>query len=140
MEEIEEEPHLHTDPALLHILDELKSREPIFHRPEFGTSREDFEKMTAEDFWEVGASGNRYSRPYVLDVLQRRHAVAHDDIWQTSDFHLRQLGPDTFLITYTLLQNEQRLTRRSTIWQRTPAGWKILFHQGTIVSGLKPLA
>jgi hypothetical protein len=136
----EGEPHLVTDSALLHILDELKSREPIFHRPEFGTSREDFEKMTTEDFWEVGASGCRYSRSNVLDVLQKRHAIPHDDVWQTSDFHLRQLSPDTFLLTYTLLQNQERLTRRSTIWQRTPAGWKILFHQGTIVSGLKPLA
>jgi hypothetical protein len=140
MEEIESEPHLVTDSALLPILDELTRREPIFHRPELGTSREDFERMTAEDFWEVGASGNRYSRSYVLDVLQRRHAVAHDDVWKTSDFDLRQLGPNTFLLTYTLLQNHERLTRRSTIWQLTPAGWKILFHQGTIVSGLKPLA
>jgi hypothetical protein len=96
--------------------------------------------MTAEDFWEVGASGNRYSRSYVLDVLQWRHAVAHDDVWKTSDFDLRQLGPNTFLLTYTLLQNHERLTRRSTIWQLRPAGWKILFHQGTIVSGLNPLA
>jgi hypothetical protein len=139
MAEIDSEPYLCTDSALLHILDQLTKREPIFHRSEFGTSREDFQGMTAEDFWEVGASGNRYSRSFVLDVLQRRQAVAHEDVWQTPDFHLRQLGPDTFLLTYTLLQNHERLTRRSTIWQLTPAGWKILFHQGTIVSGLKPL-
>jgi len=140
MAEIDTEPHLQTDSALLRILDELTKREPIFHRPELGTSREDFERMTAEDFWEVGASGNRYSRSYVLDVLERRHAVAHEDVWQTSDFHLRQLAPDTFLLTYTLLQNHERLTRRSTIWHLTPAGWTILFHQGTIVSALDPVA
>jgi hypothetical protein len=44
----------------------------------------------ADDFWEVGASGKRY----------------------------------------TLLQGE-RLTRRVTLWRRTSAGWKILYHQGT---------
>jgi hypothetical protein len=37
------------------------------------------------------------------------------------------------LLTYTLLQNKQRLTRRATIWQRTAEGWKIVYHQGTIV-------
>jgi hypothetical protein len=55
------EPSLVTDPALSHILAELIRREPIFHRAEFGTTRADFEKMTMDDFWEVGASGRRYS-------------------------------------------------------------------------------
>ena len=36
-------------------------------------------------------------------------------------------------VTTTLRQFE-RLTRRLTIWQRSPAGWRILYHQGTIVS------
>jgi hypothetical protein len=27
-----------------------------------------------------------------------------------------------------------RLTRRATIWLRTPDGWKIVYHQGTIVA------
>ncbi len=34
------------------ILEALKKREPIFHRPEFGTTRDDFEKMTVEDYWD----------------------------------------------------------------------------------------
>jgi hypothetical protein len=44
------EPHLVTDPALAEILSALIRREPIFHRPEFGTTRRDFELMTAQDF------------------------------------------------------------------------------------------
>jgi hypothetical protein len=36
-------------------------------------------------------------------------------------------------LTYTPLQHSERKTRRSTIWQRTPDGWKIGFHQGTTV-------
>ncbi|MHB1245422.1 MAG: hypothetical protein ACYCZH_03215 [Sulfuriferula sp.] len=49
------EPALITDPKLLDVLKELIQREPIFHRPEFGTTRLDFEKMTEAAFWEVGA-------------------------------------------------------------------------------------
>jgi len=58
-----------TAPGLAPVLAELSAREPIFHRPEFGTSRADFERMTAEDFWETGASGRRYSRESVLNEL-----------------------------------------------------------------------
>jgi hypothetical protein len=127
------EPTPQTEPELQHVLAEVSAREPIFHRPEFGTTRTDFEKMTAEDFCEVGASGRRYSRQYVLDELEKRFAAPHSDIWETRDSYCRRLAPDTFLLTYTLLQDHVRLTRRSTIWKRTEQGWKILFHQGTIV-------
>ena len=40
------EPNRVTDPKLLEILHELIQREPIFHRPELGTTRADFEAMT----------------------------------------------------------------------------------------------
>jgi hypothetical protein len=127
------EPDRTTEPELLDILAELSSREPIFHRPEFGTSRADFERMTTDNFWETGASGRRYSRKFVLDALETRHRAPHEDIWETTDFHCARLAADTYLLTYTLLQDGVRLTRRATIWQNTSEGWKILYHQGTIV-------
>ncbi len=127
------DPALTTAPELRDILAELASREPIFHRPEFGTSRADFETMTVEDFWETGASGRRYSRNAVLDALEKRFSVPHTDIWETKDFHCRSLAPGVYLLTYTLLQDNVRLTRRSTIWRRTADGLKIVYHQGTIV-------
>jgi hypothetical protein len=126
------EPALVTDPKLTRVLEQLQSREPIFHRPELGTARADFEKMMVADFWEVGASGRRYSRDYVLSELQKRYAGPYADQWETRDFHCRRLAEDVYLLTYTLLQGERK-TRRVTIWQNTPVGWKIVFHQGTIV-------
>lgn len=129
----EMEPARATDLALRDILDQLVSREPIFHRPEWGTTRADFENMTTPDFWEVGASGRRYSRGDVLAELERRQHVQTVDVWEASGFHCRELARDVFLLTYTLLQHNERKTRRSTIWQRTQDGWKIVFHQGTIV-------
>jgi len=89
--------------------------------------------MTADDFWEVGASGRRYSRVWVLDELEKRNAVPRVDIWEATDFFCRKLADGVYLLTYTLLQDRERKTRRCTIWQRTADGWKILFHQGTIV-------
>lgn len=127
------EPTLTTDPATADILAELSSGEPIFHRPELGVTRADFERMTVDDFWETGASGRRYSRANVLDELEKRYSIPHVDVWETSDFHCRRLADDIYLLTYTLLQHKVRRTRRATIWQHTPEGWKIVYHQGTIV-------
>jgi hypothetical protein len=115
------------------VLSELIAREPIFHRPEWGTTRADFENMTAPDFCEIGASGRRYDRGYVLNLLEERYAAAYTDEWETSDFGCRRLAGDVYLLTYTLLQNKQRKTRRTTIWAHRPDGWKILFHQGTLI-------
>ena len=124
-----------TAPELQGIVAELVAREPIFHRPEFGTKRADFEEMMADDFWETGASGRIYSRQFVLDELERRFARPQEDIWETSNFACRRLAQDLYLLTYTLLQNQTRLTRRATIWRKTTTGWKIVYHQGTIVQG-----
>jgi hypothetical protein len=125
---------LHTDPNLLPVLEELRRREPIFHTREFGASHEEFEKATAPDYWEVGASGRRYSLEFILHELEKHPpADAAAAGWQSHDHAVKQLGPDTYLMTYTLRQLE-RVTRRATIWQRTPQGWRILYHQGTIVA------
>lgn len=124
-----------TAPELKDILAELSAREPIFHRPKFGTERADFERMTAEDFWETGASGRIYSRQFVLGVLEKRFSVPHEDVWETGGFACRRLAPDVYALTYTLLQDRTRLTRRCTIWQKTDGGWKAVYHQGTIVQG-----
>ena len=131
------EPALTTAPDLQDILAELIRREPIFHRPEFGTSRADLDKMMVEDYWETGASGRRYARKAILDELERRFAVPHDDVWETSGFQCRKLSEDTYLLTYTLLQDNQRHTRRATIWRKTADGWKIVYHQGTIVQDVR---
>jgi hypothetical protein len=123
-----------TPPELAEVLAELQAREPIFHRPEWGTSRADFEAMTELGFWETGASGRRYSRDVVLQELARRYqgaGTADDDVWETSDFYCQQLASDLYLLTYTLRQSD-RLTRRSTLWRRVYGTWKIVYHQGTV--------
>jgi hypothetical protein len=123
------------EPGLLTVLDELRRREPIFHNAAFGTTTAEFEHSTAPDYWEVGASGRRYSREFILRELTK--SVPFVDAaaagWESSEFGLRRLGPETYLLTYTLDQSGRR-TRRSTIWQRTEDGWRILYHQGTIIS------
>ncbi|UCM24072.1 DUF4440 domain-containing protein (plasmid) [Ensifer adhaerens] len=121
------------DPQLGDVLRQLCAREPIFHRREYGTSRADLERMTDEAFWEIGASGNTYQRSYVIGKLLERYAQGpepHD--WPCRDFAISSLEKGLFLLSY-VLEEPERVTRRSTIWRRTGDGWRIVFHLGTIV-------
>jgi hypothetical protein len=123
-----------TAPELAPILEELRQHEPIFHTERFGRTVDDFKRSTTPDFWEVGASGRRYSRAFILEMCKSEALVDADGAgWKTSDFGLRRLGSDCYLLTYTLDQNG-RLTRRATIWERIAEGWRIVYHQGTIVA------
>lgn len=126
------EPTRITEERLLSIQAELSAREPIFHRNEFGTSRAAFEAMTDAHFWEVGASGRRYSRAYMLDFLEKRHAKTAHASWEASDFFCEEIAPDNYLLTYNLFL-DGRHTRRATLWRRSIEGWQCVYHQGTVI-------
>ena len=121
------------NPNIPGILAELIQLERDFHQPPPGTSLTSLEESTVEDFWEVGASGRCYNRSFVMGELERRLKNPNPNVWTYSDAHCRQLGPEVFLLSYSLVQDNGRLTRRSTIWQRFSDGWKMVFHQGTVV-------
>ena len=126
------EPKLDTAPKLLPILAELQAREPIFHTPQFGSTRADYEQLMDEAYWEVGASGRRYSREFILNLVSTRPPDPTESSWLTRDFQCREIAPDNYLLTYTLQQGA-RVTRRSTLWRRVRGAWRILYHQGTLV-------
>jgi hypothetical protein len=119
------------------ILDELKSREPIFHHPEkFGKTKEDIERQMCDEFWEVGASGNVYTKQDVIEtLLERYNNPNYQDIWEAKDFAITKIAPNNYLVTYVLIQEKTRVTRRSTLWRRINGDWKILYHQGTVIDG-----
>lgn len=121
------EPALSTPPELLHVLAELREREPLFHTGHAA------EQIAAPTFWEVGASGRRYSRDHVLDVLRARAADPAPEDLHADDFHVAPAGPDHYLLTYTLRQGD-RVTRRLTVWRRSGGQWQAIYHQGTIVT------
>jgi hypothetical protein len=126
------EPDLVVAPEHEDVMRELMDREPLFHRKQFGIKRDDFERMTAPEFWEVGASGRRYSRQFCMETLEKRLENPTQDIWGVAEFHCMQIAADNYLVTYTLIQGERR-TRRSTIWRRTAQGWQTVYHQGTAI-------
>jgi len=131
------------EPRMEAVLAELRLLEPIFHTRAFGLTAAERERRVAPEYWEIGASGRRYSREFIMKTLAETPPVdAADAGWRCWDFGLRQLGPGTmYLLTYTLKQAERtldqagRITRRATVWQKRGEGWRILYHQGTVVTG-----
>ncbi len=126
------------DPYVIEqVIDELKAREPLFHRRNIVSCADEFLAETTEDFWEIGASGKIYDRDTVLHELRARWESGDDDKadtegWTTTDHRAQLLADQTYLFTYTLHEHE-RTTRRTTIWRRTTQQrWQACFHQGTI--------
>lgn len=124
-----------SSPATHDDIQQLRALEPIFHRSPVGSTRAHFEAMTSDDFWEVGASGKVYDRQWCLNELTRRYAdPAYDPLvgMTVDEFAVRRVGPDVWLVAYRLFQDE-RETRRSTVWRREGGRWRALYHQGTLV-------
>jgi hypothetical protein len=127
------EPELIIPERLQPVLEELRRLEPLFHAANPDASPEKFEELVAPQFWEIGASGRRYSRDFALSVLKERQRKPVEEEWETKDFHVLEIALDNYLLTYTLVQ-PGRVTRRATLWRRHPGGWKAIYHQGTVVA------
>ena len=121
----------------------IRNREPIFHNRKLTNTYEDIDNEMHADFWEVSASGNVYAREYVLDYLTKRYANETIDPmelenWQVVNFDVVKLAKDLFMATYTLegqiFEGKKRNSRRTTLWKgNMNDGFKILFHQGTVI-------
>jgi hypothetical protein len=98
--------------------------------------RQDAEKVDAllhPDFFEFGASGRRWDRREIMEMMAAEPARSSDDHdVAVSDLAGLRLANGLVLVTYTS-QDRQRRCRRSSIWGRTGAEWRVLFHQGTVI-------
>jgi hypothetical protein len=127
------EPDLPLDHGLESVLHELQQFEPLIYAANDGQPRAYFERLLAPEFWEVGASGKRYDRAFVLDALENRYAQPIDEAWEISAPHVQAIAEGVYLFTYNLHQ-PTRVSRRATLWRRTETGWKMVYHQGTVVA------
>jgi hypothetical protein len=128
-----ESPEHVLDSALAPVLAQLQALEPLIYAANDGKPRAHFEQLLAPEFWEVGASGRPYSRSFVLGVLDERQRQPFSQAWQATGFHLQEIAPSLYLLSYTL-QQPTRLSRRATIWRQVGQGWQMVYHQGTVVA------
>lgn len=84
------------------------------------------------EFVEIGASGRRWDRGTVLDLL-----AAEDDgraPITVRDLHARPVTADVVQVFWESERGAAR-ARRTSLWRRGSAGWRQVYHQGTPRSG-----
>jgi hypothetical protein len=85
------------------------------------------------DFSEFDASGRRWTRQEIIDALPVEEASPRQGlIFAVSDLAGVSLAEGIVHVTYTS-QGQARRCHRSSIWWKTPTGWRIYFHQSTVV-------
>lgn len=122
------------DTDLNQVLTTLTALEPLYHAACPTANIDDFERLVSADFWEVGASGNTYSRDFARNALRNRPSMPNPDMWQTRHFAIQQVTNHVYLLTYLLIQ-PMRETKRLTVWQNVDKNqWQAVYHQGTVIS------
>ncbi|HEY2316334.1 MAG TPA: DUF4440 domain-containing protein [Streptosporangiaceae bacterium] len=88
------------------------------------------------EFFEFGASGCRWSRPAILEMLASDSSEG-GEVAVALNVEATRIGPGIVLVTY-ISENDERRCYRSSIWRRTATGWRVLFHQGTPIPSASP--
>ena len=94
--------------------------------------QEKLEELFAPDMFEYGRSGQAYTR----SELMKGEMADIPAVLPLPNFKARLIGEDVAQVTYLSIvhygSGEER-ARRSSIWSRTPEGWRMRFHQGTAI-------
>jgi hypothetical protein len=118
---------VHPDEDLHGVIEgELRLLQPLVRR-----ARAEVDALLDPEFAEFGASGRRWSRPEILASLAsegREVAIAAQDLSAS------RIAEGVVLVTYVSDDGERRCNR-SSLWRRTPTGWRMYFHQGTPIPG-----
>lgn len=88
------------------------------------------DEILADDFYEVGRSGNLHSRESVLSFER----IDIDVVLPLPDFQVHLLGLDVALVSYNTAVTYDGIvekSRRASLWQRVAGSWKLKYHQGT---------
>jgi hypothetical protein len=131
------EPSVHGDLADRFLALELKLMDPVFRK-----DRGKVATLMTEDFREFGASGRYWRRQTILDTMVMEVGYLPPKL---EDFAIQRIGTEAVLVTYRAVREAtatvaRRETLRSSLWILSESGWKIAFHQGTLIGSVVPEA
>lgn len=86
---------------------------------------DEVEQVIADDFFEFGRSGRRWTRPEIVDMLVR----GDEQDLEIDRFEIHQQSPDVVLVTYR--SRGEGGAWRSSLWTHRDSRWQLVFHQGT---------
>ena len=98
------------------------------------TSADTINRLLAEDFREIGASGREYDKPKVLRLLSVESPMAR----QLSHFSLIQRSDSMAFVTYRIVSESgdapPTVTARCSLWIRRDDRWQMRYHQGAFAA------
>src|SRR5262245_21650135 len=124
------------EPALLQT---LRALEVALHQPFVRHDRKRLDQLLHPNFREFGRSGREYDRAEMMILFLNEQPPSAEQpssqVW-SQDFALEPLAEGCAVLTYRSASIRadgtlERHTNRSSVWQLTAQGWKMLFHQGT---------
>jgi len=119
------------------LLVDVIALEESLHCPAVRRSRETVDKLLAEEFVEIGASGRVFHRAEIIELLAEEGNDDGSSI-TADDYTLTTLSTQIVLLTYrsreTGSDGSVRRVLRSSIWTCESAMWRLRFHQGTIAA------
>ena len=87
-------------------------------------------ELLALDFVEIGASGRRWERDAILELLARESAAPDSPELHVRGLEARALTGDVIQVFWESERDGAR-ARRSSLWRRTDQRWQQTYHQGT---------
>jgi len=102
-------------------------------KPEIRAEPGEVDRLLHPDFSEFGASGRRWGRTEMIAALAAEQPAGEEPVVTATDLAGARLADDVIHLTFISQRAGQRALR-SSIWRRTPTGWRVYFHQGTLIS------
>lgn len=106
-------------------------------KPETRQSTQQISELLSDDFIEFCSSGTiyHYNKGDIFDKIANSYEIK----WELKEFTTTQLSNDCVLATYKVIKlselNENiKYSLRSSIWKCLNGKWKMIFHQGTLIS------
>ena len=114
--------------------DTIERLEQLLLTPSVRKSPAELDRLLADDFREIGRSGILYTKQQIIDSIADEPACQRT----LTDFEVVHLAPEVALATYRLTskwpENDTLVySRHSSIWRQERSGWRMVFHQGTLV-------
>lgn len=117
------------------IASTIKELELSLLTPETRSSREALDKLLADDFTELGTSGNHYTK---ADILQRLPSNTKEVNYVVTDFSVETPTPDTVVARFTTERtidgSDKVVSKRASHWRKTEHGWQMFYHEANKIN------
>ena len=113
-------------------IDQVIASELALLSPQVRRSPAQVDELLDPDFREIGISGRMWTRPEMVSALAEESSDDDEQVVAT-ELNAAVVGPGLILVTYTTDRRERR-ARRSSLWRRSGSAWRLLHHQGTLLT------